>query len=72
MSGGPSPVNPFGTASSNPQQTLNPFEANKQPAPTLNQIAANKQPPYGGPSEYIVYIPYTGELVILLILKLAK
>ena len=55
MGGGPSPANPFGTASSNPQQALNPFEANKAPAPTLNQIAASKQPPYGGPSECILY-----------------
>ena len=49
--GGPSPANPFGTASSNPQLSLNPFELSKAPAPTLNQIAASKQPPYGGPSE---------------------
>ena len=52
MTGGPSPANPFGTASSsNPQQSLNPFDASKPPAPTLNQIAASKQPPYGGPSK---------------------
>ena len=57
MGGGPSPANPFGTASSNPQQSLNPFEANKPPAPSLNQIAANKQP-YGGPSEWTLYSYY--------------
>ena len=53
LTGSPSPANPFGTASSsNPLQSLNPFDANKPPAPTLNQIAASKQAPYGGPSKY--------------------
>ena len=51
VTGGPSPANPFGTMSLNPQQSLNPFDASKAPAPSLNQIAASKQPPYGGPSE---------------------
>lgn len=59
MGGGPSPANPFGTASSNPQQTLNPFDANKSPAPTLNQIAANKQP-YGGPNLPPPLVPTSG------------
>lgn len=60
MGGGPSPANPFGTASSNPQQALNPFEANKAPAPTLNQIAASKQPPYGGPNLPPPLVPTSG------------
>lgn len=64
MGGGPSPANPFGTASSNPQQSLNPFEANKPPAPSLNQIAANKQP-YGGPSEWTLYSYYRVDNYIL-------